>query len=263
LDADFVGYNVYNSTVPGGPYSFVASASTATSYVVGGLSSGTTYYFVVRGVDTVQESGNSPEASGTTGTPVNPYPTPPAGCPPPAPPDCNNTARPDGSFSYVYSGQELILDLGPNNGILDGPLWDLVYYEREAPGGPPPVIQMDFVTVELSIDASPGSWYVVFAWSLGDEAWASSSEIAPFASVPANSNYCDLYDGASPIDLIPMGACMLWTGLYGIPPFNTGVRIDIGGAPGLPPPTSEGYRYVRIRTRGPNPAEIDAIERLN
>ena len=279
LDADFVGYNVYISTAPGGPYSFVASAGTATSYVAGGLSSGTTYYFVVRGADTVQESGNSPEASGTTGAISNPNPTPIAcnGTPPPV--DCTPAGGPpDGNFLFIDAGQSVVLDLGLNNGILDGPSWDLVYYEREAiPAISYRSIQMDWVNVELSPDGS--SWFVAFAWSAGNEALAQNSNVRDYAiagGVNPDPNYCDLptFPGAGANETIPMIAtapdistgtpvCPSAPGLYGTLPFQTGIAIDINGV--IPPPTGEGYRYIRITAggTGPDAAEIDAIERLN
>jgi len=262
---DFARYRVYRSLTSGSGYVEVGT-TTGTSFVDSGLSAGITYYYIVRGEDALpQLSIPSPEANGTTGTVSNPNPTPPAGCPSPAPPDCGDAGGPpDGIFSNVSPTQTLVLDLGPNNGILNGPGWDLVYYERETPGGPPPLVQMDYVTVELSTDTT--NWYVVFAWSLGNESLASSAEVLPFASVPADSSYCDLVDGASYSDLIPMGSCGLWGGLYGTPPYNTGIRIDISLAnPPIPSPTGEGYRYIRIRQRpdAPQPAEIDGIERLN
>ena len=259
-DADFVGYNVYMSTTPGGPYSFVASAGTATGYVVGGLSSGTTYYFVVRGADTVQESGNSPEASGATGAISNPNPTPPPSCPPPAPPDCGNAGGPpDGSYSTVFPGQELILDLGANNGILDGPGWDFVYYERET--GSTGFIGMDWVTIELSSDQV--TWYLAFTWNAGSN--AANSNIAPFAALtPDPAGYCDVWAGAASDEPIPMGLCgTSWGGLWVTPPSpQTGIAIDIGPVIPIIPP--EGFRYIRIQGVDPaQPAEIDGIERLN
>ena len=271
LDADFVGYNVYISTAPGGPYSFVASAGTATSYVAGGLSSGTTYYFVVRGADTVQESGNSPEASGTTGAISNPNPTPIAcnGTPPPV--DCTPAGGPpDGNFLFIDAGQSVVLDLGPNNGILDGPGWDLVYYEREAiPAISYRSIQMDWVTIELSPDGS--SWSVAFAWSAGSEALAQNSNVRDYAvsgGVNSDPNFCDLSPDASANEVIPMllggeGFCTSAPGLYGTLPYKTGIAIDINGV--IPPPTGEGYRYIRITAggTGADAAEIDTIERLN
>jgi hypothetical protein len=117
--------------------------------------------------------------------------------------------------------------------------------------------------VELSVDAT--NWYVVFAWSLGNEALAGSSEISPFAAATADPNYCDLVDGAHYSDLIPMSTCNLWGGLYGTLPLKTGVRIDIGLATPPLPFQPAGFRYIRIQTRpdAVEPAEIDAIERLN
>ena len=121
---------------------------------------------------------------------------------------------------------------------------------------------MDWVTVELSVDAT--TWYVAFVWNSGNEALALNSNIAPFATLTVNSAYCDLFAGASSDEPIFMGACSSWGGLYGVPPTQTGIAIDIGGATGLPPPPGEGYRYIRIQGIDPaQPAEVDAIERLN
>lgn len=70
------GYNLYRSTVAGGPYAKVATqattAVTATltdNTVVGG----TTYFFVATALNQTSESGPGPEKSGTTG-PLNPPP---------------------------------------------------------------------------------------------------------------------------------------------------------------------------------------------
>lgn len=264
-DLDFVGYNIYSSTTPGGPaYTFIANTGVLTTYVVSGLTNNTTYYFVVRGADAVQESSNSPEASGTTGAIVAPNPTPPPACAPPAPPDCANAGGvPNGSYSSVYPGQAIVLDLGAGNGILDGPGYDFVYYERDAGGVPPTIIRMDWVTVELSVDAT--TWYVAFVWNSGNEALAQNSNIAPFATLSVNSAYCDVFAGATSDEPIPIGACSSWGGLYGVAPApQTGIAIDIGGATGLPPPPGAGYRYIRVQGIDPaQPAEVDAIERLN
>ncbi len=263
-DWDFQRYRVYRSTTSGGGYVEVGT-TTGTSFVDSGLSAGMTYYYIVRGEDTIQLSNPSPEASGTTGAISDPNPGPINCSDPNAPPDCGNSGGPpDGAYSSVSPTQTLVLDLGLNNGILDGPGWDFVYYERETPPAGSGLIQMDWVTIELSLDAT--TWHVAFAWSLGSESLASSAEILPFASIPADPNYCDIVDGASFSDLIPMGSCNLWGGLYGTPPYNTGIRIDISLAnPPIPPPTGGGYRYIRIGQRpdAPQPAEIDGFERLN
>jgi hypothetical protein len=272
-DADFAGYNIYASTIPLDPApSLVGNVvGPVTSFVVSGLSNNTTYYFVVRGEDAApQESPNSPEATGTTGAVSNPNPPPPPpACPPPSPPNCDLAGGPpDGNFADILPGDELVLDLGPGNGILDdGPGYDLVYYERERPPVPTGLIQMDWVTVELSIDLT--TWYVAFAWSEGNEGLAQNSNVAPYAingGTNPDPNYCDLFAGASAIDEIRMsggGPCPSWGGLWGAPPYQTGIAIDINGV--IPPPTGEGYRYIRIRVRpdATQPAEIDTIERIN
>jgi len=145
-----------------------------------------------------------------------------------------------------------------------------VYYEREADPIPTGFIQMDWVTVELSVDQS--IWYIAFVWGLGDEPLAQNSNVAPYAvSGMRNPDPlmfdCDLQAGAAANEVIYMDAggpggitCLAWGGLYP-GPVRTGIAIDIAGLP--PPPPLEGYRYIRIRARGPNPAEIDGIERLN
>jgi hypothetical protein len=64
--AGATGYNVYRSTTSGGPYTLVGSSAT-TSFSNTGLSCNTTYYYVVRATSGACESGNSTQASATTG----------------------------------------------------------------------------------------------------------------------------------------------------------------------------------------------------
>jgi len=58
------GYRIYRGTVSGS-LSLIATIGTNTSYSAAGLSSGTTYYFHVRAINTVGVSGASNEASAT------------------------------------------------------------------------------------------------------------------------------------------------------------------------------------------------------
>lgn len=66
LEPDLDHYNVYRSTVSGGPYSLVASPTT-NSYSDTGLTAMTTYYYIVTAEDKAGNEGiHSPEASGKT-----------------------------------------------------------------------------------------------------------------------------------------------------------------------------------------------------
>jgi len=58
-------YNVKRATVTGGSYATIATNIGMVGFVDSGLSSGTTYYYVVSAVNPLGESPNSPEASGT------------------------------------------------------------------------------------------------------------------------------------------------------------------------------------------------------
>jgi hypothetical protein len=57
------GYNVKQAAVSGGPYANAASGVTSVLFTNAGLSNGTSYYFVVSGVNVAGESGNSSEVS--------------------------------------------------------------------------------------------------------------------------------------------------------------------------------------------------------
>jgi hypothetical protein len=263
-DLDFWRYHILRGLTSGGPYAEVGTATQAAFVDNSGLVTGTTYYYVVQAEDlALQTSGFSNEAAGTPNLIVNPNPAPDCTVPDP-PANCGSAGTIDGNWASINPTQTLILDLGAGNGILDGPGYDLVYYERETPGSVPSAIQMDWVTVELSLN-NTDPWYVVFVWNLGSEPYAANSSIAPFASPTANpAVWCDLFAGASNQDSIQLGACgTSLLGLYGKPPRNTGILIDINNGI-VPPPTGEGYRYIRIRgVSSGQPAEIDGVERLH
>ena len=69
-EGDLAGYNVYRGTTAGGSYAKVnISLVTSSAYTDPGLTNWTTYYYVVRAVDTAaQESGNSSEVAATPST---------------------------------------------------------------------------------------------------------------------------------------------------------------------------------------------------
>ena len=75
-EASSTCYNVYKSTTSGSGYALVNSNVAGTSYTVTSLTNGTTYYFVVRGVDTAiptegsdcDEASATPEAAAPTPT---------------------------------------------------------------------------------------------------------------------------------------------------------------------------------------------------
>jgi fibronectin type 3 domain-containing protein len=67
-------YRVHRGASAGGPYSLIASPTSA-SYADTGLTNGTTYYYVVRSHSGAAESGNSQQISATPSAPPPPAPT--------------------------------------------------------------------------------------------------------------------------------------------------------------------------------------------
>ena len=67
--ANAVTYNLKRALTSGGSYANLVTGLTATGYVDSGLTSGTTYYYVVSAVNNLGESANSFEVSATAVTP--------------------------------------------------------------------------------------------------------------------------------------------------------------------------------------------------
>jgi fibronectin type 3 domain-containing protein len=65
------GYHVKRGTSSGGPYTQIGAPASAT-YSDGGLTNGTTYYYVVSAVNSAGESGNSAQTSSTPKAAANP-----------------------------------------------------------------------------------------------------------------------------------------------------------------------------------------------
>jgi len=73
-ESDLAGYHVYRSTTSGSGYAQITpSLLTSTSFINTGLTGGTTYYYVIRAVDTAgNQSANSAQASATPTAPPAP-----------------------------------------------------------------------------------------------------------------------------------------------------------------------------------------------
>ena len=66
-EGDLFGYDVYRSSTFGGPYTLIHGGATTSAYSDRSVSQLSTYYYVVRAIDTTgNESGNSGQASATT-----------------------------------------------------------------------------------------------------------------------------------------------------------------------------------------------------
>ncbi|MBI2819597.1 MAG: hypothetical protein HYX73_06435 [Acidobacteria bacterium] len=65
-------YNVKRATASGGPYAAVSTGVATTSYTDTTVTNGTTYYYVVTAVNSVDESANSNETSATPAAPIAP-----------------------------------------------------------------------------------------------------------------------------------------------------------------------------------------------
>ena len=177
-------------------------------------------------------SMNTPTATATasqtaTLTPITPTSTSSA------PPEIGTT--PDGVVYILPSGGSLTLDMTL---IANGDAgYDLVYYERAAPGGNG--IFLDWIIVQIGDGMN---WYTVFYWgdNIADTNSNMDFNILPNPQVPEEADQ----------RTIPSSA------LY--PP--TGIAIDIDAI--VPPGTYSQIRFMAPPGDVDNQTEIDAVEVL-
>jgi hypothetical protein len=248
------GSNFRNTGAPGGlqvllggtPLTNITfiDSSTLTADVSAGTSIG------VYNVTVVNPGPTNPSGSLANALSVYAYATT-ATCDPGVTNCGSATGTPDGNYAELApAGEALTISFGIGNGITDGPGYDMVFYERPTAGG----IQLDWVTIEIGDGTN---WYTVFDWD-GDSAATTDvtgTNIDCYATDQpacngANGGETDNEDIPS-ADLYPRAATP-----------NTGIAIDIGD-PGLGVPPGS-YYLVRISSAGGSqPAEVDAITRLN
>jgi hypothetical protein len=152
-----------------------------------------------------------------------------------------NIGAPDGAIGGVPDGYYIILSLSATPIVVNGPSdtnYDFVYYERPAGVG----IEMDSVIISISTDNA--TYYVVFNW--GDGTPDNNSNVGDVAGAE-NDN--------QPIDS---------SQLYGTPPQDTGILVDVDNAPSHPPVGT--YEYLAIQAPlapvgdGNDGADVDSIQ---
>ena len=172
-EPDLAGYNVYRSLTPGGPYTKVnGSLVTTSDYSDTGLINGTTYYYVVKAVDTSDnESAASAEASAT--------PSATGDTTPPAPPSGLNATAGDESVSLDWA----------DNAEPDLAGYDV--YRSTTPGGPYTKVNGSLVTTSDYSDTglSNGTtyYYVVKAVDTSGNESAASAEVSATPKAPADT----------------------------------------------------------------------------
>lgn len=137
----------------------------------------------------------------------------------------SNPNFPDGSYFVIdVSSNPVVVGVTP-----DG-YYDLIYYEDESPPG---FVSMDQVIIGISNNSTGNPYYEVFNW--GDGAPDANSNVdisvlspSPLPASPAESDNAQITTGQ----------------LYGTPPNQTGILIDVDTAPSNPP--AGPYNYVVI-----------------
>lgn len=125
--------------------------------------------------------------------------------------------------------------------LLDGnSVWDVVYYEKEETSSAGK-IHLGAVLIEI-YDETTAAWYTIYNWGNGN--------------ADANASY---NNGNSEPDGFPVDKSLL----YGVPPLNTGIAIDIdsvaigqGGAVG------DSITKIRITSLSNSNCDLDSLQML-
>jgi len=239
---------VYSSTVDIAPYALV-TATTDTHYLDLSVTNATTYYYYVTAFDAASNVSGPSNIAWERPDDITPYTyTTDVDCLSTIPTtDCLDAAGPpDGESLDITGTQVITLNFGVGTGIINGPGYDMVFYEWPNPAipAPPGGIYLDYVTIELSWDGT--NWYTVFEWN-GD---------GPDTTDVAGTNvddYATDADGESENEHIPADR------LYPYP--GTGIVIDIG----VWTPAGYSFHLVRISypAGGTDAGHIDAVQRLH
>lgn len=125
--------------------------------------------------------------------------------------------------------------------LLDGnSAWDIVYYEKEETSSADK-IHLGAVLIEV-YDQTTDTWYTIYNWGDG--------------TVDANASY---NNGNSEPDGFPVDKSLL----YGVPPLNTGIAIDIDvAAMGQGGISGDSITKVRITSLSNTNCDIDSLQFL-
>lgn len=125
--------------------------------------------------------------------------------------------------------------------LLDGnSAWDVVFYEKEETSAAGK-IHLGAVLIEV-YDQTTATWYTIYNWGDG--------------ALDANSSY---NNGNSEPDGFPVDQGLL----YGVPPLNTGIAIDIDSvAIGQGGTSGDSITKIRITSLSNLNCEIDSLQML-
>jgi hypothetical protein len=177
-------------------------------------------------------ASSTPTATATPSQTATPTPT---GTTDPTEPDFGG---PDGNTILLGNGAWVEFNL--SGFLLDGdPAWDVVYYEKEETSSAGKV-HLGAVLIEV-YDETTAAWYVIYNWGDG-----VADANASYSNAPEPDGF--------PVDMGP---------LYGAPPWNTGIAIDIDSAAiGQGGAIGDSITKIRITSLSSNDCDIDSLQML-